>query len=81
MDATRDLIWFKLADYYRLSATKQTDPAEKQKAPGLGRRGLSESHRSSRRPRQRQRSAKQAKNLAAYYNNLAEAYCQGEESR
>ncbi len=27
MDATRDLIWFKLADYYRLSAVKQTDPA------------------------------------------------------
>ncbi len=31
MDATRDLLWFKLADYYRMSATKQTDPAEKQK--------------------------------------------------
>jgi hypothetical protein len=27
MDATRDLIWFKLGDYYRLSAPKQTDPA------------------------------------------------------
>ena len=31
MDATRDLIWFKLGDYQRLSAIKQTDPAEKQK--------------------------------------------------
>ncbi len=31
MDATRDLLWFKLGDYYRLSAPKQTDPAEKQK--------------------------------------------------
>ncbi len=31
MDATRDLIWFKLGDYYRMSAPKQTDPAEKQK--------------------------------------------------
>src|ERR1700722_13656941 len=29
MDATRDLIWFKLGDYYRMSAPKQTDPAEK----------------------------------------------------
>ena len=29
MDPTRDLLFFKLADYYRLSATKQTDPAEK----------------------------------------------------
>jgi len=31
MDSTRDPIWFKLADAYRMSATKQTDPAEKQK--------------------------------------------------
>src|SRR5207302_2086602 len=31
MDATRDVIWFKLGDYYRMSAPKQTDPAEKQK--------------------------------------------------
>jgi tetratricopeptide (TPR) repeat protein len=31
MDPTRDLLWFKLGDAYRLSANKQTDPAEKQK--------------------------------------------------
>jgi hypothetical protein len=31
IDPTRDLIWFKLGDAYRVSATKQTDPAEKQK--------------------------------------------------
>ena len=31
IDASRDLIWFKLADAYRMSASKQTDPAEKQK--------------------------------------------------
>src|SRR4030088_1577698 len=31
MDTSRDLIWFKLGDAYRLSAPKQTDPAEKQK--------------------------------------------------
>ena len=31
IDNTRDLIWFKLGDAYRLSAPKQTDPAEKQK--------------------------------------------------
>src|SRR5208282_686488 len=31
IDSTRDLIWFKLADAYRMSAPKQTDPAEKQK--------------------------------------------------
>src|SRR5262249_3016712 len=31
MDASRDLLWFRLGDAYRMSATKQTDPAEKQK--------------------------------------------------
>ena len=45
VDATRDLLWFKLGDYYRLSAAKQTDPAEKQKRLGFGRRGLSEGDR------------------------------------
>ena len=34
MDATRDLIWFKLGDYYRMSVPKQTDPAEKEKRLG-----------------------------------------------
>ena len=34
IDATRDLVWFKLGDAYRLSAPKQTDPAEKQKRFG-----------------------------------------------
>jgi tetratricopeptide (TPR) repeat protein len=29
IDPTRDLIWFKLGDAYRMSAPKQTDPAEK----------------------------------------------------
>src|SRR5579863_9273973 len=31
MDATRDVIWAQLADAYRGSAPKQTDPAEKSK--------------------------------------------------
>jgi tetratricopeptide (TPR) repeat protein len=31
MDPSRDLLWFKLGDAYRMSATKQTDAAEKQK--------------------------------------------------
>src|ERR1700739_2095923 len=29
VDASRDLLWFKLGDAYRMSATKQTDPNEK----------------------------------------------------
>src|SRR5579859_4280009 len=31
IDATRSLIWFKLADAYRMSAPKQTDPEERKK--------------------------------------------------
>src|SRR5208282_1663732 len=31
IDSTRDLLWFKLADAYRMSAPKQTDPDEKKK--------------------------------------------------
>jgi tetratricopeptide (TPR) repeat protein len=72
IDATRDLIWFKLADAYRMSAPKQTDPAEKknryemaaadyQKAIDL--RGASE---------QAQKDPDNNAKMAAYYNNLAE---------
>ena len=31
MDPSRDLLWFKLGDAYRLSRSKQTDPDEKKK--------------------------------------------------
>jgi tetratricopeptide (TPR) repeat protein len=72
IDATRDLIWFKLADAYRMSAPKQTDAAEKknryemaaadyQKAIDL--RGASE---------QAQKDPDNNAKMAAYYNNLAE---------
>ena len=60
MDATRDLLWFKLGDAYRMSATKQTDPAEKQKRF----EGAIESYN----------KAIAIKPAGAYYNNLAEAY-------
>lgn len=72
MDASRDLLWFKLGDYYRLSAAKQTDPAEKtkrytsavedyQKAIDI-KKGI-----------QNDKDPNAASNLGAYYNNLAEA--------
>jgi tetratricopeptide (TPR) repeat protein len=74
IDSTRDLIWFKLGDAYRLSATTQTDPAEKQKRyesaavnyqKAIELRGASE---------QAQKDPDNNVKLAAYYNNLAEAY-------
>lgn len=73
MDATRDLIWFKLADYYRLSAPKQTDPAEKQKRLD----SAVESYQKAvdlKKATPDKDPAKQAQSLAAYYNNLADAY-------
>lgn len=74
IDNTRDLIWFKLADAYRMSATKQTDPAEKQKRyemaaadyqKAIDLRGASE---------QAQKDPDNNVKTAAYYNNLADAY-------
>ncbi len=74
MDSTRDLIWFRLGDAYRMSATKQTDPAEKQKRfetsaadyqKALDLRASSEAAK-----KEPDNNAK----TAAYYNNLAEVY-------
>ncbi len=73
MDASRDLIWFKLGDAYRLSAPKQTDSAEKQKRLDAA----VEAYQKAVQLRQAVTNDKDpnaAKNLAAYYNNLAEAY-------
>ncbi len=73
IDATRDLIWFKLGDAYRVSATKQTDSAEKQKR-------LDSAVASYQKALQLKQAATNEKDpnatktLAAYYNNLAEAY-------
>jgi tetratricopeptide (TPR) repeat protein len=74
MDATRDVIWAKLADAYRGSAVKQTDPAEKskrlqeavddyQKALDIKQKALESG---TKKP-------EDSKILAAYYNNLGEA--------
>jgi tetratricopeptide (TPR) repeat protein len=74
IDATRDLIWFKLADAYRMSGSKQTDPAEKQQRyemaaadyqKAIDLRGASEA--AAKDPENNQK-------MAAYYNNLADVY-------
>jgi tetratricopeptide (TPR) repeat protein len=73
VDATRDLLWFKLGDYNRLSATKQTDPAEKQKRLA----SAVEDYQKAidlKKAAANDKDPNAAKNLAAYYNNLAEAY-------
>ncbi len=72
MDATRDLIWFKLGDYYRMSAPKQTDPAEKQKRLD----SAVEAYQKAvdlKKATTNDKDPNATKNLAAYYNNLADA--------
>jgi tetratricopeptide (TPR) repeat protein len=73
MDPSRDLIWFKLGDYYRLSATKQTDPAEKQKRLDSAVTSYQKAVE-IKKGIVNDKDPNAAKNLAAYYNNLADAY-------
>jgi tetratricopeptide (TPR) repeat protein len=73
VDASRDLIWFKLGDAYRLSAPKQTDPAEKQKRLDSAVQAYQKAVQ-LRQAVTNDKDPNAAKNLAAYYNNLAEAY-------
>jgi tetratricopeptide (TPR) repeat protein len=73
MDPSRDLIWFKLADYERMSATKQTDTAEKQKRLDSAVEDYNKAIELKKATPDKDANA-QAKSLAAYYNNLAEAY-------
>ena len=72
VDANRDLLWFKLGDAYRMSAPKQSDPAEKQKrfseAADAYKKAID---LKTANPDPKDAEANQK--LAAYYNNLAEA--------
>jgi len=74
IDPNRDLIWFKLGDYYRLSATKQTDKAEKDKRLESAIDSYNKAVQLKQAAPPEKDPAQGAKTLAAYYNNLAEAY-------
>lgn len=79
VDPSRDLIWFKLGDYYRLSATKQTDTAEKQKRLG----SAIEAYQKAidlKKGTTNDKDPNATSNLAAYYNNLAEAYAKANKT-
>jgi tetratricopeptide (TPR) repeat protein len=75
IDPARDILWAQLADAYRGSATKQTDPAEKtkrlqesitdyQKAIDIKQKAVDAATK---------KDPEDNKRLAAYYNNLGEA--------
>jgi len=74
IDGTRDLIWFKLADAYRMSAPKQTDPAEKQKRYEMAAADYQKAIDLRSASEQAQKDPENNTKMAAYYNNLAEAY-------
>jgi tetratricopeptide (TPR) repeat protein len=74
IDSTRDLIWFKLADAYRMSATKQTDPAEKQKRYEMAAANYQKAIELRSASDTAQKDPENNLKMAAYYNNLAEAY-------
>jgi tetratricopeptide (TPR) repeat protein len=80
MDPNRDLVWFKLGDYYRMSAIKQTDKAEKDKRLA----SAVESYQKAVQLKQAAPADKDptqaAKTLAAYYNNMAEAYAKANKT-
>lgn len=74
IDSTRDLIWFKLGDAYRLSAPKQTDSAEKQKRYEMAATDYQKAIELRGASEAAQKDPENNKKMAAYYNNLAEAY-------
>jgi tetratricopeptide (TPR) repeat protein len=74
IDPNRDLIWFKLGDYYRMSAAKQTDTAEKQKRLDSAVQAYQKAVDLKKAAPPDKDPAQTTKTLAAYYNNLAEAY-------
>jgi len=74
IDATRDLIWFKLADAYRQSAVKQSDPAERQKRYDSAIADYQKAIDIRLGSENAKKEADNATKTAAYYNNLAEVY-------
>jgi len=74
MDSTRDLLYFKLGDAYRLSAPAQTDSDEKKKRFEQATTSYQKAIDVRKGSEQAAKDPDNNKKFAAYYNNLAEAY-------
>ena len=74
IDSTRDLLWFKLGDAYRMSAPKQTDPEEKKKRYEMAATNYQKAIELRSASETAQKDPDNNAKMAAYYNNLAEAY-------
>jgi len=73
MDATRDVIWAQLADAYRGSALKQTDPAEKSKRLTEAVTDYQKAIEIKQKTVETSKKPDDSKQLAAYFNNLGDA--------
>jgi len=85
LDATRDVLWYRLGDAYSQSAAKQTDASEKtkrlesavtdiQKAIDIKKSDIAAAANSTDKKPDAAKEAESNKNLAAYYNGLGSAY-------
>ncbi len=72
IDNSRDLIWFKLADNYRNSAPKQTDPEEKKKRFEMASADYQKAIDLRTNSESAAKDPTNNATIAAYYNNLAE---------
>lgn len=73
IDASRDLLWFKLGDAYASSAPKQTDSGEKTKRYTEAVANYEKAIDLKQKAMATQSKPDDGKILAAYYNNLAQA--------
>jgi tetratricopeptide (TPR) repeat protein len=73
MDASHDVLWAQLGDAYRGSAVKQTDPAEKTKRFQEAVVDYQKALDIKQKNMETKKGPDDAKQLAAYYNNLGEA--------
>ena len=76
VDPSRDLLWFKLGDAYRLSLAKATDPEDKNKRLTASISNIEKAVDMKKKAIDagEDKSPDAPKQLAAYYNNLGDSY-------
>jgi tetratricopeptide (TPR) repeat protein len=76
IDTSRDLLWFKLGDAYRLSLAKATDPEDRTKRLNASISNIEKAVYMKKKAIDagEDKSPDAPKQLAAYYNNLGDSY-------
>jgi tetratricopeptide (TPR) repeat protein len=82
LDATRDVLWYRLGDAYRMSAVQQTDKAEKQKryesAIDAYQKAIQLKQDAVQNGKEKD-TAKANQQLAGFYINMADAYAKDQK--